>query len=959
MKWRFWVWLATAALLLNCAEGTSSPETSTTAGECPEKCEPCAKLSCKDTVLDACGCCPTCVRQVGESCGTAAEVCASHLTCTRSVSEQESSRCVEMVSEDCLNAPCSVVFHPKCPDDSRLIILEPPPGECCGSPGKCHCDQQKCDALLSPCEKGKERVLVVEGKGVPGSCCDKYECRKREHECASVHCPSLPFDEDAGVEECPEDSLRPPVHVPKGTCCPVRPKCRCRGSICRPATCPEGQSIKILKKGNGSPGRCCDDWTCQIDNQAMAKECLRDGKVYKDGEEWHSNNCDSCKCNRGVAMCNKMACPQVPPHCTWIVIPDGECCPVCFGCQTDAREKKKKHEKWQKDDCTSCTCSEEGEHVCMKHMCKTDCENPQKISGECCPVCDEPTVVRPPATCPSLEHCPLRCENGLRRDDWGCYVCECLPVDHPIGEECSELNEKNCDKQCAHGYLKDNGGCVVCKCAKCPPLHQCFKHCLYGFETNSAGCPVCKCRESSENAKNASTHLEQLPGSDKCYSASSTGRIIERDGGEWWSDGCRHCFCEQKKEFCSLISCPSRPADCPEEKWIQHEDECCPFCSEKSSSPSTSLSQKKHEHTVCQSPGTGRLFTDGETWDLTSCVSCTCRVGHVLCRTAQCPPIPCDNPKFLNGDDCCPKCPLINAIPVSTQEPVICEDESGHAHKSGSSWRTDDCTSCTCTAEGKTECFREACEDTSCRGSPLVVKGRCCPVCSDVFSSTAVCSYQSTVYAVGEQWQDGHCSNCSCVAGGQTHCRQMVCPHCEDPVPIEGHCCPLCKDAGWAPYGLGNGSMTAALPPLENTETKALPLLGFSFMGLAIFGLLFVLFLLYKRSKRSNRLHKFSEVGHMSSGASSVRLSATKAIGSMPRLVDWQSDENGRHSVIGGLLLQTALRRESQSDGQSDSLISTISESSATASTASSGRGTITDTEPLTGGSRGTKRFPV
>ena len=112
----------------------------------------------------------------------------------------------------------------------------------------------------------------------------------------------------------------------------------------------------------------------------------------------------------------------------------------------------------------------------------------------------------------------------------------------------------------------------------------------------------------------------------------------------------------------------------------------------------------------------------------------------------------------------------------------------------GSSWRQDDCTSCVCSAEGSADCYKEACDDSlECRGNPLVIKGKCCPVCSDALSSSAVCSYQASVYAIGEQWQDGRCSNCSCVTGGQTVCRQMVCPHCDDPVPIEGHCCPLCK----------------------------------------------------------------------------------------------------------------------------------------------------------------------
>ncbi|VDN30487.1 unnamed protein product [Cylicostephanus goldi] len=65
--------------------------------------------------------------------------------------------------------------------------------------------------------------------------------------------------------------------------------------------------------------------------------------------------------------------------------------------------------------------------------------------------------------------------------------------------------------------------------------------------------------------------IGRLAGWDKCVSLSPTGRVVERDGGEWWSDGCRHCFCEQKQEYCSLISCAPRPADCAEENWVHEE----------------------------------------------------------------------------------------------------------------------------------------------------------------------------------------------------------------------------------------------------------------------------------------------------------------------------------------------------------------------------------------------------
>ncbi|WKY09021.1 hypothetical protein Q1695_001851 [Nippostrongylus brasiliensis] len=887
--------------------------------DCSRPCDldSCREPNCEHTVLDQCGCCPVCVRQEGEQCGADAGVCAAHLRCAQQNDATEYGTCTEMFPERCLKAQCSVVFHPECPADSRQVILPPPHGECCGRPGTCHCDLQKCEAFVPICGKGQERVLVKEGGHEPGSCCDVFECRKREVRCESFRCPSQVFDEDEGVD-CPPDSTRPAEHVPPGLCCPIRPGCRCRALECRPAVCDEGKRLRIIRKGTGTPGSCCDEWTCEDDPQPLAKSCNRDGKSYSDGQEWHTSSCEVCRCKKGVAVCSKMTCPKTPAQCSWIVIPEGECCPVCVGCQTDKLEKKKKNETWQKDDCTTCTCSEEGTPVCEKHMCSTQCENPRKVEGQCCPVCDEPLLLTMPVSCPSIEHCPLRCEAGLQRDERGCFQCECVPSSRP--GRCPELSARNCDKQCAHGYTKDASGCVVCKCAKCPPLHQCLKHCLYGYESNSVGCPVCKCRAISRiDAKlTIPEKIGRLAGWDKCVSLTGSGRIAERDGGEWWSDGCRHCFCEQKQEYCSLISCNTRPSDCPEESWVVENGECCPSCVATSNK---SVLASKHEHTVCQSPGSGRIFTDGETWQLAPCVSCTCRVGHVLCRAVDCPAIACNNPVMHPDDQCCPRCPS-NTTTEGSASSTVCTDNYGTAHMAGASWRTDDCTSCECSADGKVMCYRQQCDaDANCHGKPLTVKGRCCPVCEDALSSS-LCSFESSVFTVGEEWRQDTCTNCSCQSGGRTVCRQLVCPQCVEPVPIEGHCCPLCKDKGWAAFSEGVGSSIAPTPPAQSNH---LPWVGLCLMSLAMIGLIVLLLILYRRSRGETK-KSFENT------SSCVRLSASKQIGSIPHLVDWPPSS----------------RKVSHEDGQSESLLSTVSDTMTATSCASSGADGHVDTRPLT-----------
>lgn len=87
-------------------------------------------------------------------------------------------------------------------------------------------------------------------------------------------------------------------------------------------------------------------------------------------------------------------------------------------------------------------------------------------------------------------------------------------------------------------------------------------------------------------------------------------------------------------------------------------ENCCSTCIENSNNSlneTNSNGISKHGLTVCHSPGNGRLFVDGETWKVGDCLDCTCRMGHILCASVQCPPIPCKKPVFNPDNKCCPK----------------------------------------------------------------------------------------------------------------------------------------------------------------------------------------------------------------------------------------------------------------------------------------------------------------
>lgn len=127
-----------------------------------------------------------------------------------------------------------------------------------------------------------------------------------EKKCENVHCPPMFQDE----EECPPDSIRPPESISKESCCPIRQSCKCRGSICRPAQCPDGKVVNVTKKGTGFPGRCCDKWEC-VDAELSKAKCNHSGIERQPLETWHVSDCESCQCIRGVSVCNKMTCPKV------------------------------------------------------------------------------------------------------------------------------------------------------------------------------------------------------------------------------------------------------------------------------------------------------------------------------------------------------------------------------------------------------------------------------------------------------------------------------------------------------------------------------------------------------------------------------------------------------------------------------------------------------------------------
>ncbi|XP_014388722.1 PREDICTED: cysteine-rich motor neuron 1 protein [Myotis brandtii] len=703
---------------------------------------------------------------------------------------------------DCSKARCEVQFSPRCPEDSVLIEGYAPPGKCCPLPSRCVCDPAGC--LRKVCQPGYLNILVSKASGKPGECCDLYECKPVfSVDCSTVECPSVQ------QAVCPLDSYETQVRLTADGCCTLPTRCECLSGLCGFPVCEVGSVPRIVSRGDGTPGKCCDVFECVNETKPA---CVFNNVEYNDGDMFRLDKCRFCRCQGGVAICFTAQCGEL--NCERYYVPEGECCPVCedpvypfnnpAGCYANGQILAH-GDRWREDDCTFCQCIN-GEPHCVATVCGQSCMNPVKVPGECCPVCEEPTYITidPPA-CGEPPNCTLtekNCVYGFKLDHNGCRTCQCksreelcwgllrgCTLDCPFGfltdahscEICrcrprpKKCRPTTCDKSCPFGYLKNKHGCDICRCRKCPEL-PCNKTCLLGFQNDSRGCLTCRCRE--------------VPASPT--SPALSGTCLSMDGHhhkneESWHDGCRECYCHNGREMCALITCPVPACGSP----TIRPGQCCPSCSDDFVEQKPELSAPS----ICHAPG-GEYFVEGETWNIDSCTQCTCHSGRVMCETEVCPPLLCQNPSRTQ-DSCCPQCtdaPLQPSPSRNDSEPSYCRNEEGAMFLAAESWKPDVCTSCVC-MNSLISCFSESCPAVSCE-RPVLRKGQCCPYCiEDSIAKRVVCHFGGKAYADEERWDIDSCTHCYCLQG-QTLCSTVSCPPlpCVEPINVEGSCCPICPE---------------------------------------------------------------------------------------------------------------------------------------------------------------------
>ncbi|XP_060737481.1 cysteine-rich motor neuron 1 protein-like isoform X1 [Tachysurus vachellii] len=269
--------------------------TRVTACNCSEfQCPPWPKDQYCSIVTDPCGCCTHCARRPGQVCGGQSwrygnceegSICAlvvgldsvrapqtgvckelpSHLKDTFSVPQCPAQYgCnVHVGNCDCYSDDsCYASFRYSTYDACNKVLMadrmysmydsdqdpevEPPVRACmeyaCEVQGcECVCQYRKCDSRTSPLYET--------------ACCKIL----RDSGCQNASCPEIP------TPPCPADSFISQPHTEPGQCCPIIPPlCTCNFKTCapKPKYCPEGGYPRLVAKGNGHPGNCCDRYEC-------------------------------------------------------------------------------------------------------------------------------------------------------------------------------------------------------------------------------------------------------------------------------------------------------------------------------------------------------------------------------------------------------------------------------------------------------------------------------------------------------------------------------------------------------------------------------------------------------------------------------------------------------------------------------------------------------------------------
>ncbi|XP_045436486.1 cysteine-rich motor neuron 1 protein isoform X6 [Pipistrellus kuhlii] len=578
---------------------------------------------------------------------------------------------------DCSKARCEVQFSPRCPEDSVLIEGYAPPGKCCPLPSRCVCDPAGC--LRKVCQPGYLNILVSKASGKPGECCDLYECKPVfSVDCSTVECPSVQ------QAVCPLDSYETQVRLTADGCCTLPTRCECLSGLCGFPVCEAGSVPRIVSRGDGTPGKCCDVFECvneptyiTIDPPACGElsNCTLTDKDCVYGFKLDHNGCRACQCKSRQELCWGLL-----RGCTLD-------CP--FGLLTDAR------------GCEICRCRPRP-RKCRPTSCDRSCPFGYLKNKHGCDICRC-------RKCPELP-CNHTCLSGFQNDSRGCLTCRCRegaasPTSPALSGTCLSMdghhhkNEESWHDGCRECYC--HHGREMCALITCP-VPAC------GSPTIRPGqcCPSC-----------SDDLVEQKPELSAPSVCHAPGGEYFVEGETWNIDSCTQCTCHSGRVMCETEVCP--PLLCQNPSRTQ--DSCCPQCTDAPLQPSPSRNDS--EPSYCRNEE-GAMFLAAESWKPDVCTSCVCMNSLISCFSESCPAVSCERPVLRKGQ-CCPYC-----IEDSIAKRVVCHF-GGKAYADEERWDIDSCTHCYC-LQGQTLCSTVSCPPLPCV-EPINVEGSCCPICPEMY----------------------------------------------------------------------------------------------------------------------------------------------------------------------------------------------------------------------------------
>ncbi|XP_060788536.1 cysteine-rich motor neuron 1 protein-like [Neoarius graeffei] len=181
---------------------------------------------------------PPCPVQYGCNVHVGACDCYSDHSCALSFSYRTFDACNKILEADRLYFSYNSESDINPPEPEIPVCMD---WSCEVQGCKCVCQQRPCNTRAPP--------LYEE------ACCKIL----RESGCQNASCPEIP------PPPCPADSFLSEPYTEPGQCCPaLHAMCTCNFQTCapKPKYCPKGGYPKLVAKGNGHPGTCCDRYEC-------------------------------------------------------------------------------------------------------------------------------------------------------------------------------------------------------------------------------------------------------------------------------------------------------------------------------------------------------------------------------------------------------------------------------------------------------------------------------------------------------------------------------------------------------------------------------------------------------------------------------------------------------------------------------------------------------------------------